>query len=99
MGKEESAPMKRIFAIQADQALSFVIMCAGAGGACFLSTWSFYKMVEVMNLMLSFNADQVRADALLLALELGIYALVMTGLFSIAGFFNGVAGSSLTAKL
>ena len=42
--KPESAPMMRLFAMQADQAVTLVLMCTFSAGACALSTYTFYLL-------------------------------------------------------
>ena len=97
--KDESAPIGRIFKMQSDQALSLLLMGLGSAFACAVSVWSFYQLVVVFEFPYLTNPDTMRSRALCKSAELAVYAAIMVGSFMFAGFFNGVAGSSLTAKL
>merc|ERR1719230_2469200 len=56
-------------------------------------------MAVVMNIVLDTNPQTIRDDATRLSIELGIYAVAIIMSFMLSGLFNGLAGSSLTAKL
>ena len=97
--KAESAPLGRLFKMQADQSGSLVLMILFSGAACVLSTLSFYLMVEVMDVVFNSNPSQMRKDATHLATVLGVYAAVIIVSFTFSGVFNALAGTALTAKL
>jgi hypothetical protein len=44
-------------------------------------------------------SETMRSRALQMGGELGLYAVGVIGCFTLSGFFNGLAGSSLTTKL
>jgi len=55
--------------------------------------------VDVMQVLFLPSADKMRSDAAMWAAVLGGSAGAMTVLFLLSGYFNGVAGAALTAKL
>jgi len=99
MAKEESAPILRILRMQKEHFPALILMVLFSGAACAVGTYSFYLMVKVMAVVFNSSTTSMREDAVSISIELGIYAVVVTGCFTLSGFFNGLAGSSLTAKL
>ena len=97
--KEESAPIGRIIKMQKDHYPSLLLLVGFSSGGCALVTYSFYLMVRVQSLVLGGEPSIMRQDAVVFSASLGIYAAAIIGCFSASGFFNGVAGSALTAKL
>merc|ERR1719399_503876 len=85
--------------MQSEHFLTLVLMVTFSGGACAVSTYSFYAMSVVMNIVVGGDADVMRDDAKKMGIELAIYAAAIIGGFTLSGFFNGLAGSSLTMKL
>jgi len=97
--KEEAAPIMRLVAMQRDMFLPMLLMVLFSGTACALSTWSFYVMVRVQKVLFLADVEKMREDAVSISFELAIYAASIIGCFLLSGFFNGLAGSALTAKL
>lgn len=97
--KSERAPILRLVRMQSDHFLSLLLMVCFSGGAVALSTYSFFKMAVVMNIVLETDAKVMREDAVKLSIELALFAATIIASFLLSGFFNGLAGSSLTAKL
>ena len=97
--KEESAPLARLFAMQADQAptLFLMFLCSSAG--CFLTAFAFYLLALIMEILFLPDPSKVRAGAIRIVIQLLISAAGIISLFSVSGFCNGLAGSALTAKL
>ena len=60
---------------------------------------AFYWLTVVMEVVYEPTAEKMRERAMGLVARLGLGALVVIGSFTVSGFFNGVAGSALTAKL
>jgi len=52
-----------------------------------------------MEVVFGGDPSKMRKDAVRIAIELGLYAVAIIACFSLSGFFNGIAGSALTAKL
>ncbi|CAK0894350.1 unnamed protein product [Prorocentrum cordatum] len=97
--KAEKTPVLRVVRMQGDQWASLLLMVVFSGAAAALSTYAFYEMVVVMNIVLETDPGRMRKDAVRLSIRLGLYAVAMILSFTLSGFFNGMAGSSLTAKL
>jgi len=76
-----------------------VLLCLLSGGACAACTWAFYLLVTVMTIPYEPLADDMRSRAVSMSIELAIWAAAVIGCFTFSGFFNGLASSSLTAKL
>jgi len=53
----------------------------------------------VMQLVLGADPTSIRTDALRMSMELGLIGAGVVLAFTLSGFFNGLAGSSLTGKL
>jgi len=98
-GKAEKAPILRVLRMQRGQWPSLILMCIFSGTATALSTYAFYEMVVVMNIVLETDSSRMREDAVRLSIRLGIYAVAIIVSFALSGFFNGFASSALTAKL
>merc|ERR1719399_1093878 len=96
---EEKAPVGRLFKMQADQSASLVLMCLFSGAAAVGPPIAFYFMVEVIAILYLPSGEQMRDDALFWAVVLFGMAAGITLCFFCSGFFNGKAGSALTAKL
>ena len=97
--KEEAAPIGRLFKMQSDQVLTLLVMFFCSGAACAVSTVSFEKLAEVLEVGYEPLAATVRTRAMDLSILMLIFAAIIIGLFAVAGATNGIAGSSLTAKL
>eukprot|EP00930_Biecheleria_cincta_P036948 TRINITY_DN25328_c0_g1_i1.p1 TRINITY_DN25328_c0_g1~~TRINITY_DN25328_c0_g1_i1.p1 ORF type:complete len:1416 (+),score=259.33 TRINITY_DN25328_c0_g1_i1:58-4248(+) len=97
--KAEKAPIGRLVWMQRDHFLSLLMMGSFSGGAVALSTYAFFKMAVVMNIVLEIDTKVMRDDAVRLSIELALFAATIIASFMLSGVFNGLAGSSLTAKL
>jgi len=96
---KEKSPVMRLFKLQKDHSMSLTLMFFCSMAACVGATYSFYMMAEISNVLYQLDPDVIRDDAGRLAIILVSLAAAMIGLFGFSGMFNGLAGSSLTAKL
>ena len=63
------------------------------------STYAFYEMSRMQGVVLGGVPEEMRQSALELSAVLGVFAVSIISSFTLSGFFNGRAGSALTAKL
>jgi len=103
MPVEADPPMlpaiKRLLGIQKDNSHNLVLMCLFSVAVCICPSVAFYQMTAVMTVLYDPSPDNMRDDAVRISSLLGYMAAATIVGFGISGWFNGLAGSALTAKL
>ena len=79
--KEESAPIARIFAMQADQTLTLVGCASSRAAGSAVATYAFYLLAVIMEIMFLIDANALREDAMRIVIQLLVFAGITIGCF------------------